>query len=114
MFFKIGWARVLFPRAYTYGARQSILLIMEIISHTFIAIVAALKAMKINQQKIRKILKIFENFSDLNAVLSKGELPIRVEKEVFSINNTFKYKPSQLGHIYVMSSEYFKNLVNTC
>ena len=82
IFFKISWAEVRFqraqPRARTSSARQSILLIMEMISHTLFAIVA-LKSMKIhefesweNQQKIGKFWKFsnfFENFSDFQLIV---------------------------------------------
>ena len=72
MFFKIGWAGARFPRAqprvHTYGGRQSILLIMELILHTLIAIVV-LKEMKMyyfeswpNQTKNSENFEIFKIF----------------------------------------------------
>ena len=48
MWYLISWEGVQFPRARTFSARQSNLLIMEMILHTLIAIVA-LKAMKIHE-----------------------------------------------------------------
>ena len=62
MFFKIVWAGARFPRAqprvHTYGGRQSILLIMEMILHILIAIVA-LKAAEINRSEITKKVDTF-------------------------------------------------------
>ena len=60
--FNIGWAKLWFPRAQHYArtcrARQSILLIMEMILHTLIAIVA-LKAAEINRSEVTKKVDTF-------------------------------------------------------
>ena len=60
--FKISWAGVRFPRAQprsrTSSVCQSILLIMEMILHTLIAIVA-LKAAEINRSEVTKKVDTF-------------------------------------------------------
>ena len=61
-FLKISWAEVRFPRlqprAHTSSARQSILLIMQMILHTLNAIVA-LKAAEINRSEVTKKVNTF-------------------------------------------------------